>query len=141
MGAAIGKKGAPISEINVTPFVDVMLVMLIIFMVAAPMLSQGIDVDLPQTRVVKNLPTEKDYLVMSVDAKGTIYLDTQKIEFAEAKSWVEKLVVQQHKQLFLKADKNVPYGTVVALMGEIKAAGLDKVNVFAEQTKDEKSKQ
>ena len=71
MGASVGKKGF-VSEINVTPFVDVMLVLLIIFMVTAPMMDQGLDVDLPQTKQVDTLPTDSDHLVLTINRDGTI---------------------------------------------------------------------
>ena len=76
MGANVGGGGKFVSEINVTPFVDVMLVLLIIFMVATPMMSQGLDVDLPQTKQVETLPTESESMVLTVRVDGSVYLDT-----------------------------------------------------------------
>ena len=93
-----------VSEINVTPFVDVMMVLLIIFMVTAPMMDSGLDVDLPQAKQVDNLPTDADHLVLTVREDGA---------------------------LFLQADKAVPYGVVVDVMGRIKAAGIEKLGVVA----------
>ena len=97
------KKGF-VSEINVTPFVDVMMVLLIIFMVTAPMMDSGLDVDLPQAKQVDNLPTDADHLVLTVREDGA---------------------------LFLQADKAVPYGIVVDVMGRIKAAGIERLGVIA----------
>ena len=121
-----------LAEINVTPFVDVMLVLLIIFMVTAPMMTQGVEVDLPQTRTVRSLPQDNEHLVLSINAEGEIYLDEYKVGFDELQGHLEKLVKKQNKMLFLRADKTVPYGEVVRVMGEIKAAGIDRMGVVAE---------
>ena len=111
-----------VSEINVTPFVDVMLVLLIIFMVTAPMMTQGVDVELPETQSVESLPTDNENMILSLQADGTIYLDEYKVPIDELEAKVALLVKEQKKQLFLKADKNVPYGTVMAIMGRVMAA-------------------
>lgn len=125
-----------LAEINVTPFVDVMLVLLIIFMVTAPLMTQGVEVDLPQTRSVRNLPQDKDHLVLSVKADGTIMLDKYEVPEGELGDFLQRLVASQNKQLFLRADKSVAYGVVVDVMGEIKAAGIDKLGIVAEEKKD-----
>ena len=105
-----------ISEVNVTPFVDVMLVLLIIFMVTAPMMTQGLQVDLPQTRAVSVLPKEDESIVLTVKSDGSLYLDKYQVEMADLGGQVQQLVTNQHKQLFLRADQAVPYGTVVKVM-------------------------
>ena len=125
-----------LAEINVTPFVDVMLVLLIIFMVTAPLMTQGVDVDLPQTRAVRNLPQNNENLVMTVKKDGTIWLDEYQVQEDALQEHLQRLVVSQHKQLFLRADKEVAYGVVVRVMGEIKAAGIDKLGIVAEPVKD-----
>ena len=125
-----------VSEINVTPFVDVMLVLLIIFMVTAPMMTQGVDVDLPETQSVESLPTDNENMILSLQADGTIYLDEYKVPIDELEAKVALLVKEQKKQLFLKADKNVPYGTVMAIMGRIKAAGIERLGMVAETIED-----
>ncbi|WP_018123917.1 protein TolR [Desulfovibrio oxyclinae] len=125
-----------LAEINVTPFVDVMLVLLIIFMVTAPLMTQGVEVDLPQTRSVRNLPQDKDHLVLSVKADGTIMLDKYEVPEGELGDFLQRLVASQNKQLFLRADKSVAYGVVVDVMGEVKAAGIDKLGIVAEEKKD-----
>lgn len=130
MGASLGNKGF-VSEINVTPFVDVMLVLLIIFMVTAPMMTEGLEVDLPQTRQVEVLPTDAEYLLLTVQRDGAIYLDAYPVEFAELQTRLELLVRDKERALFLQADKEVPYGLVVGVMGEIKAAGIEKLGVVA----------
>ncbi|TVM18804.1 protein TolR [Oceanidesulfovibrio indonesiensis] len=124
--------GGMLSDINVTPFVDVMLVLLIIFMVTAPMLTQGLDVDLPQTRSVAVLPTDSDHLVLNIARDGTMALDVYPATMENLRAQVEANVVAQNKQLFLKADKDVPYGVVVRAMGEIREAGVERLGVVAE---------
>ena len=134
MGASVGNGNKFVSEINVTPFVDVMLVLLIIFMVATPMMSQGLEVDLPQTTQVEMLPTEADHMVLTVRSDGKIYLDEYGVDNMEdLEGYLQRLVKEKNKTLFLQADKSVPYGTVVEVMGHIKAVGIEKLGVIAEQ--------
>ncbi|CCH47459.1 Protein tolR [Pseudodesulfovibrio piezophilus C1TLV30] len=137
---AIKTGGGFLNEINVTPFVDVMLVLLIIFMVTAPLMTQGVEVDLPTTRTVKNLPQDSEHLVLSIKKDGTLFLDEYQVGLEELESHLKRLVSKQKKQLFLRADKEVAYGTVVQVMGEIKAAGIDRLGIVAEQNKDDKKK-
>ena len=136
MGAPVGGKGL-VSEINVTPFVDVMLVLLIIFMVTAPMMSEGLEVDLPETKAVAALPPDVENIVLTVRRDNTLFLDTYQIELPELETKVKLLVTDQKKQLFLRADKNVAYGVVVQVMGVVKAAGVDRLGVVAEEEKSE----
>ncbi len=133
MGMQVGGKGRFMADVNVTPFVDVMLVLLIIFMVTAPMMTQGLQVDLPQTRAVSVLPKENDAVVLTVKADGTIFLDKYQVELGDLEGQVNQLVTNQKKELFLRADQAVPYGTVVKVMGVVKAAGVDKLGVVAEE--------
>ncbi len=91
MGASVGKKGF-VSEINVTPFVDVMLVLLIIFMVTAPMMDQGLDVDLPQTKQVDTLPTDSEHLVLTINRDGTMFLDKYEVRPDELETRLGLLV-------------------------------------------------
>ncbi|WP_421902550.1 protein TolR [Maridesulfovibrio sp.] len=137
MGISTNNRGM-LAEINVTPFVDVMLVLLIIFMVTAPLMTQGVEVDLPQTRTVRSLPQDNEHLVLSISDKGEIFLDEYKVGFDELQGHLEKLVKKQNKMLFLRADKNVAYGEVVKVMGEIKAAGIDRLGVVAEPVEKKK---
>ena len=138
MGASVGKKGGFVAEINVTPFVDVMLVLLIIFMVTAPMMSEGLEVDLPQTRTVEVLPTESDHMVLTIRKDGVMYLDEYKVEMDGLEGFLQRLVKDKNKQLFLQADKAVPYGIVVDVMGRIKAVGIEKLGVVAEREESKK---
>jgi len=128
------------AEINVTPFVDVMLVLLIIFMVTAPMLTQGVDVDLPKTRSVRTLPTGSDHLVLTINKDGGIFLDEYNVPFEDLQQHLTNLVVNQNKQLYLRADKEVAYGIVVKVMGEIKSVGIEKLGIVAESSDADKAK-
>ena len=131
MAAHVGSGKGFVSEINVTPFVDVMLVLLIIFMVTAPMMSEGLEVDLPVTREVRSLPAEDANIVLTVRRDNTVYLDVYQVDLADLEAKVKLLVTDQKKQLFLQADKEVPYGLVVNIMGRLRAAGVDKLGVVA----------
>ncbi len=127
------KPGSFVSEINVTPFVDVMLVMLIIFMVATPMMSEGLDVNLPQSKQVEVLPTEADHMMLTVRRDGAVFLDQYRVDDLEQlEGFLKNLVKDKNKTLFLQADKEVPYGIVVDIMGRIKAVGIEKLGVVAE---------
>ncbi len=126
-------KSGFVSEINVTPFVDVMLVMLIIFMVAAPMMSEGLDVNLPQSKQVEVLPTDADHMMLTIRNDGSIFLDQYKVdELEQLEGYLKTLVKEKNKTLFLQADKEVAYGVVVDVMGRIKAVGIEKLGVVAE---------
>lgn len=118
-----------LSEINVTPFVDVMLVLLVIFMVTAPLLKQGVDVDLPQAKG-KEISSE-ERLVIVLNKNGTIFLNNKKIA---APVLLEKLstISKINPEVYLEADKDVPYGKVVELMAEIKDAGIEKLGMVTE---------
>jgi len=133
MGASVGGNNRFVSEINVTPFVDVMLVLLIIFMVATPMMSQGLEVDLPQTKQVEVLPTENDNMMLTVRHDGKIFLDEYEVQtMDDLEGYLQTLVKEKNKTLFLRADKEVPYGVVVDVMGRIKAVGIEKLGVVAD---------
>ena len=133
---AIGKTSGFVSEINVTPFVDVMLVLLIIFMVTAPMLTEGLDVDLPQTQAVEALPTDTNHVVLTIKKDGAMFLDQYTASPDSLAEQLLTVVKEQDKQLFLQADKEVPYGVVVDVMGRIKAAGIEKMGIVAERIDD-----
>ncbi len=121
------KRRQALSEINVTPFVDVMLVLLIIFMVTAPLLQQGIDVNLPQAKGKELAPVER--VIITIKKDGKIYLDKTSIRMNELKS---KLALLSNRDVFLKADKDVPYGIVVEVMGELREIGIEKLGMVTE---------
>lgn len=122
-----------VSEINVTPFVDVMLVLLIIFMVTAPMMTEGLEVELPTAQAVEVLPTDSNNVVLSIRKDGAIFLNEYPSELKLLVSQLNATVKAQNKQLFLQADKDVPYGLVVDVMGKVKAAGIDTMGIVAER--------
>ncbi len=121
-----------IAQINVTPFVDVMLVLLIIFMITAPLLTQGVDVDLPETETVRTLPEDSDTLVLTVDKDKKILLDSYELELETMSRHLKKIVTDKNQILYLKADKGVPYGFVVKVMSGIKEAGIQRLGIVAE---------
>jgi biopolymer transport protein TolR len=118
-----------LSEINVTPFVDVMLVLLVIFMVTAPLLQQGIDVNLPHAKG-KNLPPE-ERITLIVKKGGFIYMNDNPVSMTEMRKKLEA-ISKLNPNVFLKADKDVPYGFVVEIMSEIKEAGIEKLGMITE---------
>ena len=95
------------------------------------MMTEGLDVDLPQTRAVETLPTESDNMILTVRKDGAIFLDSYEVGLDELQDKINLLVKQQNKQLFLQADKDVAYGLVVDVMGRIREAGIDKLGEVA----------
>jgi biopolymer transport protein TolR len=133
-----GKHSELMSEINVTPFVDVMLVLLIIFMVTAPMMIQGVNVDLPEA-TAKPLNSEKEHLVITINKDQQVYINDA---VATVESLGEKLSKmlqgRSDRDVYLKADKNIPYGIVVQVMAEIKGAGVEQLGMITEPAVIEK---
>jgi biopolymer transport protein TolR len=129
-------------EINVTPLVDVMLVLLIIFMVTAPMMVEGVDVSLPEA-TAKPLAAEKEPLVVTVDKSGQVFINNLQVQMDFLQDKLKKILEgRQNKELFFRADKDVAYGWVVRVMSEIKAAGVEKLGMVTEplsaQAEDQK---
>lgn len=121
-----------VAEINVTPLVDVVLVLLIIFMVTAPMLSMGIDVNLPRVKS-KTIDVNEEKLVLSINKEGEIFINRTKIPKDELKVKLENIFTARiDKEIFLRADKSVAYGFVVEVMSEIRKAGVDKLGMVTE---------
>ncbi|MFP4040500.1 MAG: protein TolR [Desulfosudaceae bacterium] len=119
------------SEINVTPLVDVMLVLLIIFMVAAPMMIHGVDVSLPETSAAPVPAGDEDRLVISVTADQQVHINQTPVKTSFLREKLAAIMENRaDQQVFLKADKEVAYGFVVSVMGEIKAAGVDQLGML-----------
>jgi biopolymer transport protein TolR len=134
VGVSLGRggHGRPLSEINVTPFVDVMLVLLIIFMIAAPMMMQGIDVDLPET-TTQPIRAQDEPLILSVKKDGAIFLGRQAIAPGELQAKLQAVFdSREDRELYLRADKDAPYGAVAKAMGAARTAGAKKLGIVTE---------
>lgn len=128
------------SEINVTPLVDVMLVLLIIFMVTAPMMMQGVNVTLPQT-TSKPLTAEKDHLTVTIDGSQQVFINDYKVALDALQAKMEKILEGRPDQkVYLRADKGVPYGVVVRVISEVKNAGVEKLGMVTEPVKKKDAK-
>jgi biopolymer transport protein TolR len=117
------------SDINVTPFVDVMLVLLVIFMVTAPMMMQGVDVALPEA-TAKPLDTPKENLVITIDKDQQVYINDFAVEPDYLREKLAKILeTRSDREVYFRADKSIPYGLVVKVMAEIKGAGVEKLGM------------
>jgi biopolymer transport protein TolR len=138
MGPILGpgrrRRRTPMSEINVTPMVDVMLVLLIIFMVTAPLLASGVQVDVPQSKAA---PLEQNGppITVSMDRQGKVYLDDVEVDPTRIGDLLRQRVAGSHEEggprLFLRADRDLDYGAVNRMMGEINAAGIRKLSLVS----------
>ena len=129
-------KKDPISEINVTPFVDVMLVLLIIFMVTAPLLTVGVQVDLPETSA-DTLPEENEPLTLTINSKGEIFIQESKVEYEKIIAKV--LAVSTNRtdtRIYVRGDKTINYGRVLEIMGLLSGSGFTKVALISEPYKE-----
>jgi len=121
-----------ISDINVTPLVDVMLVLLIIFMVTAPMMTHGIKVDLPETES-KSIKAQEDPLILSITREKEIFIENYKVELDDLGDKLSKIFANRAaKEILLQADKSVSYGFVITVMSQVKEAGITKVGMITE---------
>jgi biopolymer transport protein TolR len=128
------------SDINVTPFVDVMLVLLIIFMVTAPMMMQGVDVALPET-TSQPLPSSKEHLIITINEKNQIFINDYQVTIDFLQEKLSKILEgREHREVYLRADKNISYGVVVNVMSEIKGAGVEKLGMVTEPADLKKKK-
>ena len=120
------------SEINVTPFVDVMLVLLIIFMVTAPMMMQGVDVNLPRTKT-KPIAAEEERLVLTITAKREVYLNEYKIPVQSLEKKLENIFRNRtDRAVFLRADQSIPYGFVMEVMAAVRRSGIKRMGMVTE---------
>jgi len=145
MGMSVGagakggrrRRGVPrygaMADINMTPFIDVILCLLIIFMVAAPLLTAGVPLDLPQSQA-NALNSDKEPLTVSVDGRGEIYLQETKVALDEVVPKLTSIAQQGYEErVFVRGDKTVNYGQVMQVMGRISGAGFKKVALVTEQ--------
>lgn len=134
-GGGKGRRRRPVAEINVTPFVDVMLVLLVVFMITAPMLTTGVAVDLPKTKAAPLPSTEHQPLVVSVDKDGKIYVGTQE-EPVEPKALpaMLKAIAQENleQRVFVRGDEAADFGTVVGVLGLLQDAGFAKAGIVTD---------
>ena len=137
IGRASRGRYRPMSEINVTPFVDVMLVLLIIFMVSAPLMTSGVPVDLPRT-AAQPLNQEQEPLTISVDAQGRIFLQDTEVPIENLVAQLQAIARNQpagapERRIFVRGDRGISYGRVMEVMGTISAGGFTRVALLAEQ--------
>ncbi len=128
---ARGQTQTSMADINVTPFVDVVLVLLIIFMITAPVLQSGIEVSVPKTRTVKEITEER--LVISIDRQQRVFLGNEPININDIGLRLkEKLKDPQRMQIYVRSDENVPFGAFATVMDAVKAAGITNVSIVTE---------
>ncbi len=134
-GGRRGRRGGngPISEINVTPLVDVMLVLLIVFMVAAPLMTMGVPIDLPQTRA-RAMPVNAKPITVTVTPDGAISIDNEPVTLDALVSTVQSLATAgTDERLYVRGDSTAQYGMIMAVMGALSGAGFDKIGLITEQ--------
>lgn len=138
IGSSNGGNRKVLSEINVTPFVDVMLVLLVIFMVTTPILYQGVNVNLPKasSKPIPSIQNDKK-VVVTINKNGDLYIEKKQYSISELKLKVRSLILEAGKnikqeQVFLRADSSVPYGTVIQVMSEIKKAGVENLGLITQ---------
>jgi biopolymer transport protein TolR len=132
-----GRTQTSLSEINVTPFVDVLLVLLVIFMLTAPILQSGIELDVPQTKTVKEISQEK--LVVSIDRGQRLFLGNDAVNIHDLGAVLkEKMGGQKGQSVFLRADKSVSFGTVAMVVDELRQAGIEQISMVTEPYEQKK---
>jgi biopolymer transport protein TolR len=131
-GGGKRRRYQPMAEINVTPFVDVMLVLLVVFMITAPLLTVGVEVDLPETSA-SNLLGEDEPLTVTIDRNGVLYLQQLEVEIGELVPKLRAIAAERPElRIFVRGDKAIDYGRVMQVMGTINAAGFTKVGLVTE---------
>ena len=129
-------RGQMVSQINVTPLVDVMLVLLVIFMVTAPIIQQGVEVTLPSVKA-EALPGKEEQFVVSITKDSQIYLNDAKLSADDLTGKLKAIASERpDRQVFIRADDQVPYGQVIRTMAAIKAAGIENVGMVTEMPSD-----
>src|SRR5438477_12904483 len=133
--AANGRTQIALADINITPLVDVVLVLLIIFMVTAPVLQSGVEVSVPKTRTVKEITEER--LVISIDRSQRVFLGNDAININEiGRKLREKVRDPEHQSIFLRADEHVPFGAFATVMDAVKQSGITNVSIVTEPLKE-----
>jgi biopolymer transport protein TolR len=129
--ASNGRTQSSISDINVTPLVDVVLVLLIIFMVTAPVLQSGIEVNVPKTRTVKEITEER--MVISINKQQRVFLGNDPVNINEIKTRLrQKIRDPQNQSVFIRADEDVPFGAFATVMDAVKGAGITNVSIVTQ---------
>jgi biopolymer transport protein TolR len=129
--ASNGRTQTSLSDINVTPLVDVVLVLLIIFMVTAPVLQSGIDVNVPHTRTVKEITEER--LVISIDKQQRVFLENDPVNINEiAAKLRQRIRDPRHQSIFVRADEDVPFGAFATVMDAVKQSGISNVSIVTQ---------
>jgi len=129
-----GRTASSLADINVTPLVDVMLVLLVIFMVTAPILQTGIDVQLPETRNVKSANPEQN-VVLSISREGLIYYGSEPINFSNIAERLKKDTKGPKDDIFLRADKDVKWGSIVSVVDVVRGAGFNRIQLVTKEFK------
>jgi len=131
-----GRRYAPVSEINVTPFVDVMLVLLIIFMVAAPLLTVGVPIDLPETRA-NPLNAQTEPITISINDQGLVYIQETEIAMNEIVPRLEAIAAAGYEErIYVRGDTTAEYGTIMRVMGRLNQAGFKNIGLVTLQEQD-----
>jgi biopolymer transport protein TolR len=129
--AANGRTQTSLSDINITPLVDVVLVLLIIFMVTAPVLQSGIDVNVPHTRTVKEITEER--LVINIDKQQRVFLGNDPVNINEIAAQIRRRIRDpQHQSIFVRADEDVPFGAFATVMDAVKQSGITNVSIVTQ---------
>jgi biopolymer transport protein TolR len=129
----VSGKGRLMSDINVTPFVDVMLVLLIIFMVTAPMMTHGVKVDTPQTSH-QRMDVDEKAVIISIDASRQVFINQYQLNSSEVRNRLPTILdVKRTREVYLKADKSLPYGVVMDVMAQIRDAGIETIGMVTQQ--------
>jgi biopolymer transport protein ExbD/biopolymer transport protein TolR len=129
-----GRTQTSLSDINITPLVDVVLVLLVIFMITAPVLQSGIEVEVPKTKTVKEITEER--IVISIDKSQRVFLGNDPVNINEIGAKLrEKIRDPEHQSIYLRADENVPFGAFATVMDAVKSAGITNVSIVTEPIK------
>jgi len=132
-----GRTQSTLAEINMIPFIDIVLVLLIIFMVTAPVIQSGIDVNVPQTTVVRELSEEK--LVVSIKKDQTVYLQNDFVKMDELGANIkERLLDPTRQSVYLRADADIPFGTFAIVMDRLKAVGVNNISIVTQPLQKDK---